>query len=199
MLLYGDRGTGKSSTVHAVLNRYRDEGLRMLELSKESLRELPRISEELGSLPLKFILFIDDLSFSETDDSFGALKAVLEGSLAARPENLLIYATSNRRHLIRESHSDRQGDEIHAADAMQEQLSLADRFGVTVTFMNPGRAQFYAIIDGLAADRRLDVEPETLHAAAERWVLSRGGRSPRVARQFIDFAQSRRLRGLTLD
>lgn len=199
MLLYGDRGTGKSSTVHAVLNRYRDEGLRMLELPKEGLRELPRISEELGSLPLKFIIFIDDLSFSEADDSFGALKAILEGSLAARPDNLLIYATSNRRHLIRESHSDRQGDEVHAADAMQEQLSLADRFGITVTFMNPGRAQFYEILDGLAADRRLDVEPESLHAAAERWALSRGGRSPRVARQFIDFVQSRRLRGLPLD
>lgn len=199
MLLYGDRGTGKSSTVHAVLNRYRDEGLRMLELPKEGLRELPRISEELGSLPLKFIIFIDDLSFSEADDSFGALKAILEGSLAARPDNLLIYATSNRHHLIRESHSDRQGDEVHAADAMQEQLSLADRFGITVTFMNPGRVQFYEIIDGLAADRRLDVEPESLHAAAERWALSRGGRSPRVARQFIDFVQSRRLRGLPLD
>lgn len=199
MLLYGDRGTGKSSTVHAILNRYRDEGLRMLELPKDGLRELPRISEELGSLPLKFIIFIDDLSFSEADDSFGALKAILEGSLAARPDNLLIYATSNRRHLIRENHSDRQGDEVHAADTMQEQLSLSDRFGITVTFMNPGRAQFYEILDGLAADRELDVDLESLHAAAERWALSRGGRSPRVARQFIDFVQSRRLRGLPLD
>lgn len=199
MLLYGDRGTGKSSTVHAILNQYRDQGLRMLELPKEGLRELPRISEELGSLPLKFIIFIDDLSFSEADDSFGALKAILEGSLAARPENLLIYATSNRRHLVRETHAQRQGDEIHAMDAMQEQLSLSDRFGITVTFLNPDRAQYYEILDGLAADRRLDMDPDALHAAAERWALSRGGRSPRVARQFIDYAQSRLLRGLPLD
>lgn len=199
MLLYGDRGTGKSSTVHAILNRYRNEGLRMLELPKEGLRELPRISEELGGLPLKFIIFIDDLSFSETDDSFGALKAILEGSLAARPDNLLIYATSNRRHLIRENHSDRQGDEVHAVDTMQEQLSLSDRFGITVTFLNPGRAQFYEILDGMAADRNLEITGDDLHAAAERWALSRGGRSPRIARQFIDFAQSRLLRGLPLD
>ena len=199
LLLYGDRGTGKSSTVHAVLNRYREEGLRMLELPKDGLRELPRISEELGRLPFKFIIFIDDLSFSEADDSFGALKAVLEGSLAARPDNLLIYATSNRRHLVRESHADRQGDEVHALDAMQEQLSLADRFGITVTFINPNRTQFYEILDGLAADRQIKTDPEILHAAAERWALSRGGRSPRVARQFMDYAQSRILRGLPLD
>ena len=199
MLLYGDRGTGKSSTVHAILNRYRSEGLRMLELPKEGLRELPRISEALGNLPLKFIVFIDDLSFDQADDSFGALKAVLEGSLSARPDNLLLYATSNRRHLVRENHSDRQGDEVHAADTMQEQLSLSDRFGITVTFLNPGRAQFYEILDGMAADRKLDIAPDALHAAAERWALSRGGRSPRVARQFMDFAQSRLLRGLPLD
>lgn len=199
MLLYGDRGTGKSSTVHALLNAYRDKGLRMVELPRDRLRELPALSEELAAVPLKFILFIDDLSFSQGDDSFGALKAVLEGSLAARPENLLIYATSNRRHLVRESHSDRAGDEVHAADTMQELLALSDRFGITVTFLNPNRSEYLDIVARLAGDRKLNLPVEPLFAAAERWALSRGGRSPRVARQFVDFAESRLLRDLSID
>ena len=198
MLLYGDRGTGKSATVHAMLNEFYGRGLRMLELSKEQTAAFAQISKTLSEIPLKFIVFIDDLSFSEHDDTFASLKAMLEGSLSPRPGNLLVYATSNRRHLVRERTSDREGDDVHRADTIQELLALSDRFGITVTFLNPNRDEYLRIVAGMAADRGLDVDPETLAAAAERFALSRAGRSPRTARQFIDRAEARLRRGLPL-
>ena len=141
----------------------------------------------MAKIPQKFIVFIDDLSFTQQDDSFAALKAILEGGLAARPKNLLIYATSNRRHLVRERFSDREGDEIHFADTMQELLSLSDRFGISITFLKPGREEYYRIVTELAADRQLDIDRRILLEDAERWALERGGRSPRTARQYIDY------------
>ena len=144
---------------------------------------------------MKFIVFIDDLSFSDGDDSFAALKAVLEGGLASRPANVVIYATSNRRHLLRETFSAREGDEVHRADTVQEAASLSDRFGLTLTFLMPDKQRFLDIVEQLAADRGLKADRRALLDAAERWALERGARSPRYARQFIADAQARLSRG----
>lgn len=186
VLLYGDRGTGKSSSVHALLNEFCTEGLRMIELSKADIADFHRVSSMISKIPLKFIVFIDDLSFSQDNDSFAQLKAALEGGLAAKPSNMLIYATTNRRHLIKETFENRKGDELHINDSIQEELSLSDRFGIVITFINPDRKQFYDIIDAMAEDRGLDIPAEELHFLAERWSLQKGGRSPRGAKQFID-------------
>lgn len=194
VLLYGDRGTGKSSTVHAVLNEYAPMGLRMIEISKSDIPDLTMIREMLAQSPMKFIIFIDDLCFDSHDDSFGELKAALEGSLSGRKHNTIIYATSNRRHLIKESFSDREND-VNRNDIMQEQLSLSDRFGLSITFINPDKKGYLDIVEKIAADRKLDVDKDRLFAAAERWATRRGGRSPRCARQFIDFVESAVKRG----
>lgn len=197
-LLYGDRGTGKSSTVKALLNEYYSKGLRLIELPKAYLNEYPDIVQEIAGLPLKFIIFIDDLSFQAGDESYAALKGVLEGGIASRPSNALIYATTNRRHMLNETVSARKGDELHAADTIQESLSLSDRFGVQVTFLAPDRANYYRIIHALAKERRFNVDQVELEMAAERWALAKGGRSPRTAVQFIDDAEARLARGLNL-
>lgn len=194
VLLYGDRGTGKSSTVHAVLNEYAPEGLRMIEISKSDIPDLTMMREMLSESPMKFIIFIDDLSFDSHDDSFGELKAALEGSLGGRKHNTIIYATSNRRHLIKESFSDREND-INRNDIMQEQLSLSDRFGLSITFINPDKKGYLDIVEKIADDRNLDVDTEHLCAVAEQWATRKGGRSPRCARQFIDYVESCEKRG----
>lgn len=197
-LLYGDRGTGKSSTVKAILNEFYPRGLRMVEMPKESLLEFPKLVEQIAGVPLRFVIFIDDLSFSRQDDTFAALKAVLEGGLSARPENALIYATSNRRHLLRETFSDREGDEIHRGDTIQESLSLADRFGLSVNFTVPGKADYLDIVQALAEERGLKANSAELELGAERWALERGGRSPRCAKQYIAMVESRLKRGMSL-
>jgi len=194
-LLYGDRGTGKSSTVKALLNEYADAGLRMIEVPKEYLRELPDLTEQIAGLPMKFIIFIDDLSFHTNDDNFAALKAILEGGLASRPSNVLIYATSNRRHLLKETFSDREGDEVHRGDTVQESISLSDRFGISLTFLLPDKQHFLDIIGQMADDLQLNVDRDRLLAAAERWALERGGRSPRYARQFMVDVKAKLARG----
>lgn len=184
MLLTGDAGTGKSSTVKAVGNALRDEGLRIIEVRREQLRHIPGLLDELGENPLKFLLFIDDLSFQKDDDNYSALKAVLEGSVSARSGNVVLCATSNRRHLVKERFSDREGDEIHRNDAMQELVSLSERFGLHVTFQKPDKEGYLEIVHALA--RRQGVQCPDLDMLAERFVLGRGGRSPRAARQFVD-------------
>ncbi len=194
VLLYGDRGTGKSSTVHAVLNEYADKGLRMIEISKGDIPDLTLIREILSDSPMKFIIFIDDLSFDYLDNSFGELKAALEGSLSGKKHNTLIYATSNRRHLIKESFSDREND-INRNDIMQEQLSLSDRFGLSITFVNPDKRDYLDIVDKIAADRKLIADRNKLHLVAEQWAAKKGGRSPRCAKQLIDFVESAEKRG----
>ena len=190
-LLYGDRGTGKSSTVKALLNEYAPEGLRMIEVPKESLMDFPLLVDRIAPLPMKFIIFIDDLTFSREDDTYASLKAVLEGGLAARPENTLIYATSNRRHLVRETFSEREGDEIHRGDSIQESLSLADRFGLSISFTLPGRDQYLQIVRRLAEQRGLSADLEALETGAEQWAIARGGRSPRCAKQYIRNVEAR--------
>lgn len=199
MLLYGDRGTGKSSTVKAVFNEFCGRGLRIIEVSKDCIVEFSRIIERIGSVPLKFIIFIDDLSFGDDDDNYSALKAVLEGGVAARPRNTVIYATSNRRHFVKESFSEREGDDIHARDAMQEKLSLADRFGITVTFTSPDQRLYFDIVRSLAAGRGLDVDGAQLERGAAQWALRYNGRSPRTATQYVDWVAGRIKKGLPLD
>ena len=184
-LLYGDRGTGKSSTIKAILNEYYKDGLRMVEMPKDRLSEFPILVDKIAALPLKFIIFIDDLSFSGEDKSYAQLKAVLEGGLAARPANTLIYATSNRRHIIKETFSDRDGDDMHRNDSMQESLSLSDRFGMSVNFSKPDKEQYLEIVMSLAKECHIEMGIEELCTQAEKWAIQRGGRSPRAAKQFI--------------
>ena len=184
MLLTGDAGTGKSSTVKAACSVLRNEGLRMIEVRRDQLRHIPALLDTLSENPLKFILFIDDLSLRADDDSFGALKAVLEGSVSARSGNVILCATSNRRHIVKEKFSDREGDDVHRNDAMQETVSLSDRFGLRITFQKPGKDEYLAIVRALAL--RQGVDAPDLDGLAERFALLRGGRSPRIARQFMD-------------
>ena len=159
LLLYGDRGTGKSSTVKAVWSELRGHGLRIIELRRADLPRLSALCAYLAGEPLRFILFLDDLSFAEDDEAFASLKAMLEGSVAARPRNVVLYATSNRRHLVRESFSERRFDDVNAADTQQEKLSLADRFGVTITFSAPDQALYLQIARELAERRGLQADP----------------------------------------
>lgn len=197
-LLYGDRGTGKSSTVKALLNEYETRGLRIIQVDKSNLCGLGELIEQVADIPLKFIIFIDDLTFQDNDDNFGMLKAVLEGSLVKRPKNIVIYATTNRRHLIKETFTAREGDEVHKADTIDENLSLSDRFGLTLTFLMPTKDNFLAIVKAIADDRNLDVDVETLFQGAERFALNKGARTPRLARQYVDHIQARSELGLPL-
>lgn len=198
VLLTGARGTGKSSLVKACLYAFHAEGLRLIEVDKEHLGDLPQIIELVRQRPERFILFCDDLSFEDGETGYKGLKTVLDGSVAGQAGNVLIYATSNRRHLLRETFRDRDGDEVHAADTVQEAVSLSDRFGISLTFLMPDKRRFLDIVAQIAADRHLEVERETLLAAAERWALERGARSPRYARQFVADAEARLARGESL-
>ena len=187
-LLYGDMGTGKSSTVKAMANEFRTRGLRLVEMPKERLMEFPLLVDKIAHLPMKFIIFIDDLSFQHQDQSYTALKAVLEGGIAARPANALIYATSNRRHIVKERLSDRamEVDDVNTRDNMQETLSLSDRFGLAVCYTVPGKKEFLEIVLAMARQKGITLSDEELCAGAERFALSRGGRSPRCAKQYVE-------------
>lgn len=193
LLLYGSRGTGKSSTVKAILNEYYQEGLRIIEVDKDQLSDFTRIIRLLNHKKQKFIIFVDDLVFAENEASYSALKTILEGKIESRPSNILIYATTNRRHLVQEKFSDR--DEVHSKDTREEQLSLADRFGITISFFTPDQKEFLNIVDGLASKRGLKVEMEYLHREALKWEKWHNGRSPRSARQFIDWLEGELLSG----
>lgn len=186
VLLYGDAGTGKSSTVKAVVNHLFSEGLRLIEIRKNQLLLLPRVMEKIAHNPLKFIIFIDDLSFNQNDDSFSMLKATLEGSASAKAKNAVIYATSNRRHIVKESFAEREGGDIHRNDTVQETLSLSERFGMTVLFAKPEKKLYLEIIHELADRNGIDVPIPDLDRDAEAFALKRGYRSARCAEQFIE-------------
>ena len=186
VLLYGDAGTGKSSAVKAIANEFAPEGLRLVEVKKNQLYQIPDLMDKLAANPLKFILFIDDLSFTANDDNFAALKAILEGSVGGRAKNIAVYATSNRRHLIKETLTDRTGDDIHEADTRQELMSLSARFGLMVTFQRPEKARFETILAELAKQHGIDMPMDQLLVKAEAFAIRAGGRSPRVAKQFIE-------------
>ncbi len=188
-LLFGDSGTGKSTCIKAILNRYYDRGLRLIEVYKHQFRDLSNIIEQVKNRNYKFIIYMDDLSFEEFEIEYKYLKAVIEGGMEVRPDNVLIYATSNRRHLIRETWSDRSDmseDELHRSDTMQEKLSLVARFGVCINFSRPMKKEFDEIVLALAA-REPDIElaREDILARANVWSLRNGGYSGRAAEQFI--------------
>ncbi|BCR03910.1 ATPase [Desulfuromonas versatilis] len=187
VLLWGERGTGKSSAVKGLLGEFGGEGLRLIEVHKEDLFQLPAITQQLRDLPYRFILFSDDLSFDESEVSYRELKALLEGGLEARPNNVLVYATSNRRHLMPERFADNTGEaEIHAEEAVSEKLSLSDRFGITIGFYPMNQDTYLAITRHLAKTRGLRISRRNLETQALQWALMRGARSGRVARQFVD-------------
>lgn len=194
ILLYGSRGAGKSAMIKALLPLYGDRGLRLIEVRKSALIELPQILEQLQNCPQKFVIFVDDLSFEEDEESYKALKVVLEGNVAARPDNVIVYATSNRRHLIREFFDDRprprDGDEIHAWDTVQEKLSLSDRFGLTLTFTPANQDTYLKMVFHLASKVNLTLGEADLKFRALQWATRHNGRSGRTARQFIDFLQA---------
>lgn len=194
VLLYGSRGSGKSSLVKALLNEYSQRNLRLVEVAKSDLKDLPLILEKLRNVPQKFIIFVDDLSFEEDDDTFKALKVVLEGNLTAKPANVVVYATSNRRHLIREFFNDRptpkDSDEVHNWDTVQEKLSFSDRFGLTLTFEPANQDTYLTIVRHLAKQEKISLNPEDLDYQALQWATRNNGRSGRGARQFIDFLKA---------
>lgn len=189
LLLYGSRGTGKSSTVKAIINEYYHKGLRLIEVDKERLVDFTKIIRVLKDKNLKFIIFVDDLVFEEGEASYSALKTILEGGVENRSSNILIYATTNRRHLVKETFSERENDDVHAQDAIEEKLSLADRFGITVSFYSPDQKEYLKIIDGIVDARGLEVDKEYLHAEALKWVRWHNARSPRTAKQFINWLE----------
>ncbi|MGO5114462.1 ATP-binding protein [Candidatus Avoscillospira sp. LCP25S3_F1] len=187
VLLCGDAGTGKSSTVKACVNELSRRGLRLIELRKDQLYQLPMVLGRIRGNPLKFILFIDDLSFNQNDDCFSMLKAALEGSASAKAPNAVIYATSNRRHIVKERFSEREtGDDIHRNDTLQELLSLSERFGLTVYFERPNKPLYLGIVHQLAGRFGIDMPQEDLDREAEAFALRRGSRSARAAEQFIN-------------
>lgn len=189
VLLYGDRGTGKSSTVKALIHEFWKGGLRLIEVSREGFKELPEIMALLSQRPQRFVIFIDDLSFEEYETEYKSLKAVMEGGIQAQPENVLIYATSNRKHLIRETFGDRtmseEEGEVHPGDSLEEKISLADRFGLVVTFSRPDQKTYLEIVKGLAQKEGISVAPEELERLALKWEMLNNGRSGRTARQFV--------------
>lgn len=186
ILLYGDAGTGKSSTVKAVANFFKDEGLRLIEIKKNQLHFITDIIEKLSCSPLKFIIFIDDLTFSSNDDTFSYLKAILEGGVNSFPNNIAVYVTSNYRHLIKENFTDRTGDDIHIEDTIQQIMSLTNRFGMIITFQRPDRDLFSEIVLSYAKENNIKTDKEELIKQAEAYAIRSAGRSPRVAKQFIE-------------
>ena len=190
VLLYGDAGTGKSSAIKAIANAFAGEGLRLVEVKKNQLYQIPDLMDTLAANPLKFILFIDDLSFTANDDNFAALKAILEGSVGGRAGNIAVYATSNRRHLIKETLTDRTGDDIHESDTRQELMSLSARFGLTITFLSPDRDRYLHIVRELARQYGLEMDEQALAVRSEAFAIRMGGRSARVAKQFVELCKA---------
>lgn len=192
VLLYGDSGTGKSSCIKAILNQYYDRGLRMIEVYKHQFEHLSELIELIKDRNYKFIIYMDDLSFEDFEIEYKYLKAIIEGGLGKKPDNVLIYATSNRRHLVREKFSDKEdrAEDLHTSDTVQEKLSLVARFGVTVCFVAPGRKEFMNIVKELAKRYQIDISEEELYLEANKWELSHGGLSGRTAQQFIDHLAS---------
>ena len=188
-LLFGDAGTGKSSSIKAILNQYYDQGLRMIEVYKHQFQDLNDVIAQIKNRNYKFIIYMDDLSFEEFEIEYKYLKAVIEGGLEKKPDNILIYATSNRRHLVRETFKDKadRDEELHTNDTVQEKLSLVARFGVTIYFGRPEKKEFQVIVRELAARNGITMEDSQLMLEANKWELSHGGKSGRTAQQFIDY------------
>lgn len=188
-LLHGDAGTGKSTSIKAILNQYYDQGLRMIEVYKHQFQDLNDVIAQIKNRNYKFIIYMDDLSFEEFEIEYKYLKAVIEGGLERKPDNVLIYATSNRRHLVRETFKDKadRDEELHTNDTVQEKLSLVARFGVTIYFGGPSKKEFQQIVRSLAKKNQIEMPEDELLLEANKWELSHGGLSGRTAQQFIDY------------
>ena len=187
VLLFGDAGTGKSSSVKACANFFAPKGVRLIELRKDQLMSLAGVMAKIRENPLKFIIFIDDLSFNQNDDSFSMLKAALEGSASASAENAVIYATSNRRHIVKETFAERDGmDDVHRNDTIQELMSLSERFGLSICYEKPNKQLFLDIVKTLARKNSVPLEENELCVKAEAYALRKGSRSPRAAKQFVE-------------
>ena len=195
VLLFGDSGTGKSTSIKAIVNEYYDQGLRMIEIYKHQFKDLSNVIAAVKNRNYKFIIYMDDLSFEEFEIEYKFLKAVIEGGVETKPDNILIYATSNRRHLIRETWSDRndvqQDEGMHRSDTMQEKLSLVNRFGVTINYSKPSQKEYFDIVIHLAAKAGIKMSEDELKAEANKWELSHGGISGRTAQQFIYYLQGK--------
>ena len=191
VLLYGDSGTGKSTSIKAIVNEYYERGLRMIEIYKHQFKDISNVIAQIKNRNYKFIIYMDDLSFEEFEIEYKFLKAVIEGGVETRPDNILIYATSNRRHLIKETWSDRndveQQNGMHRSDTMEEKLSLVNRFGVKINYSKPSQKEFFHIVVELARRNGLTISEEELTREANKWELSHGGISGRTAQQFINY------------
>ena len=191
VLLFGDSGTGKSTSIKAIVNEFYEDGLRMIEIYKHQFKHLSNVIAQIKNRNYKFIIYMDDLSFEEFEIEYKFLKAVIEGGVETRPDNILIYATSNRRHLIRETWNDRNdmehSEDMHRSDTIEEKLSLANRFGVTINYSKPSQKEYFHIVEELAKKSGLDIPAEELKAEANKWELSHGGISGRTAQQFINY------------
>ena len=190
VLLFGDSGTGKSTSIKAIVNEFYRDGLRMIEIYKHQFKNLSDIIANVKNRNYKFIIYMDDLSFEEFEIEYKFLKAVIEGGVETKPENILIYATSNRRHLIKETWSDRndieENEDLHRSDTIEEKMSLVNRFGVTICYLKPGRQEFYNMVEALARKAGLDIPRETLDLEANHWEMRHGGISGRTAQQFVN-------------
>ncbi len=199
VLLFGDSGTGKSTTVKAIINEYYDRGLRMIEIYKHQFKDLSAVISMIKNRNYRFVIYMDDLSFEEFETEYKYLKAVIEGGLEITPDNVLIYATSNRRHLIRETWTDRsdleQGNGMHRSDTMQEKLSLVNRFGVTVCYSKPSQKEYFGIVIALARKAGIAISDEELCAEANKWELAHGGISGRTAKQFVNYLLGKEYEG----
>lgn len=184
VLLFGDRGTGKSSSVKALLKMFAKDGLRLIELPKQNIKDIPRLAKTLSEKPHKYILFLDDLSFEAEEPEYKSLKIAMEGQLQAQNENMLVYATSNRRHLVKETLSDRQGDDMHRNDQMQETLSLSERFGISLVFSAPNQKEFLNIVAQMLKKHGVEINAE-IEKKAVVWQMNYGGRNGRCAKQFV--------------
>ncbi len=193
---YGDSGTGKSTSIKAIVNEFYEDGLRMIEIYKHQFIDISNVIAQIKNRNYKFIIYMDDLSFEEFEIEYKFLKAVIEGGVETRPDNILIYATSNRRHLIKETWSDRNDMEfdngIHRSDTVEEKLSLANRFGLSICYSKPSQKEYFYIVEELAKKNGITMDVEELHKAANRWEMMYGGISGRTAQQFINY-----LSGLT--
>ena len=187
ILLYGDSGTGKSSTVKALLNHYSSSGLKLISVAKENLKLLPDVMEQIADRGLKFIIFIDDLSFDENENEYKVFKSIVEGRVAPRPQNTVFAVTTNRKNIVKDLWGDREGDDVRRRDNMEEKRSLADRFGITLTYSAPTKQEYLAIVRGIAAKAGLSIPDDELTGEALKWELRHGGRSGRAAKQFVDY------------
>ena len=186
-MLFGDRGTGKSSSIKAIGNHFYEDGLRMVQVSRDNFVQLPKVMQELSKWGKKFVIVLDDLSFEEFEVEYKVLKSILDGGLEVKPDNVLFYASSNRRNIIKEVWQDQNMNELHGRDSINEKVSLSDRFGIKLFYDSMDQAEYFALLEKMAKDEKLKISSKDLRAEAVKWEMSHTGRNGRVARQLLDY------------